>query len=242
MRGRCPRIATNRPAPVVAQAEIDGAAPAQVYATLNGEVTAMRLNALRVVLGAMTLLIGLSCASSNMTQLGAGAMPKPPNCTFDVYMTEQEVRYPSRTLCMLEATSGRTLAHDRTVGGAINEMRPRICQCGADAIVLVSANTSGFGAFGYGEGTVVAKGIQYLGPPDPAAAPAGPYQPPPAPYPTPTGYPPPAPPYPPPAPQYPPPAPPYPQYPPPPPPGYPPPQQYAPYPPPQPGPPPAAPR
>jgi hypothetical protein len=203
----------------------------------------MKFHSLRAIPGATALLIGLSCASSSMTPMGPGAMPKPPNCAFDVYMTEQEVRVPNRTLCMLEATSGRTLAHDRTVGGAINELRPRICQCGADAIVLVNANTSGASAFGYGEGSVVAKGIQYLGPPpEPTAVPAGPYPQPPAPYPTPAGYPPPAAaPYPPPpaAPYPPPPAAPYP---PPPAPPYPPPADpnappyppgaYAPYPPP----------
>jgi hypothetical protein len=142
--------------------------------------------------------LALSCASSSMTPLGPPAYPKPPNCAFDVYMSEQEVQVPARTLCMLEATSGSTLVHNRSVQGAINELRPKACQCGADAIVLVNAQTTGASLMGgYGQGSLVAKGIQYLGDPGQAGPPPGPaYGPPAQPYPPAPGYdqPPPAPP------------------------------------------------
>jgi hypothetical protein len=174
-------------------------------------MTAERVACSRLFVTALVGGLALSCASSSMTPLGAPAYPKPPNCAFDVYMSEQEVGVPSRTLCMLEATSGSTMIHNRSVQGAINELRPKACQCGADAIVLVNAQTIG-GTFmgGAGQGSLVAKGIQYLGdpgpggpppppqqygPPPPPGQPYGPppppgqpYGPPPAPYPPQSGY------------------------------------------------------
>jgi hypothetical protein len=103
-----------------------------------------------------------ACASSSMRRMGAAADAKAPNCKFDVYMSEQEVKRPVETLCMLESTSGRTLFHDRTVSGAIETLRPDACKCGVDAIVLTSANTSGWNGLTYGEGSVIAKGVRYV--------------------------------------------------------------------------------
>jgi hypothetical protein len=128
----------------------------------------------------LVLLVG--CASTGVTHIRA-AQPKPAGCEFDLYTAEAELKRPYEVLCLIDATSGHTLFHDRTVRGALEQAKPEACECGADAIVLVNATTTTATAERYGEGTAIVRAIRYTGPvPAPAAAPPpAPPAPPPAP-------------------------------------------------------------
>lgn len=113
-------------------------------------------------------LMFVACASTGVTRLRA-APPKPNNCNLDIYTSQNEVKREHEVLCMIDATSGRTLGDDRTVRGALANARPEACRCGADAMVVMSSSTTTANAAGWGEGTVVVRGIRYI-----AAAPATP--------------------------------------------------------------------
>lgn len=113
-------------------------------------------------------LMFVACASTGVTRLRT-APSKPDNCNLDIYTSENEVKREHEVLCMIDATSGRTLGDDRTVRGALANARPEACRCGADAMVVMSSSTTTASAAGWGEGTVVVRAIRYA-----AAAPATP--------------------------------------------------------------------
>src|SRR5262245_2472058 len=110
--------------------------------------------------------LALGCASTEVTAIKR-APAKPYGCPLDVYDSEAEVTRPYENLCMIDSTSGRTLFHDRTVRGAIDQARPKACQCGADAVIVVSSQAD---AHGHTEGTVVLQAIRYTRPTDAAGS------------------------------------------------------------------------
>ena len=127
---------------------------------------------------ALVLLAG--CASTGVTHIKA-AQPKPVDCALDIYTVEAELKRPYEPLCLIDATSGRTMFHDRTVRGALEKAKPEACKCGADAIVLVTATTTTATAENYGEGTAIIRAVRYTGPaPIPAPPPPATTPPPPA--------------------------------------------------------------
>ena len=117
------------------------------------------------ILGSLLLV---ACASAGVTRLRA-APPKPEGCNLDIYSSQDEVKREHEVLCVIDATSGRTLGDDRTVRGAIKQAGPEACRCGADAMVIMNSSTTTANAAGWGEGTVVVRAIRYT-----AAAPAPP--------------------------------------------------------------------
>lgn len=119
------------------------------------------------MLGAMTirtmsLVLVAGCASVGVTRMGSGSPPKPEGCNLDVYDDPNKIERPYREVCLIDAKTGSSIWTDKTVAAAIDEARPAACQCGADAILIMSGDTQGasFGG-GYGHGKAMLRAIVY---------------------------------------------------------------------------------
>jgi hypothetical protein len=86
------------------------------------------------------ILSSTGCAGSILTTLKQ-APAKPAGCTFDIYTSDSEVPKKFEALCIVEAHTGQGMFDDKTVSGAIEEARPKLCECGADAAVLVEGSS-----------------------------------------------------------------------------------------------------
>ena len=122
---------------------------------------------IRHALRAAPVLILLACTSVGVTQTKTGIPAKRSNCPLDVYTTDSEVTRPFEVVCLIDSRTGTTLFHSKTAAAAIEHTRPYACECGADAIVLMSADTEGLTWATWGRGKAIVKAIRYL--PNPSA-------------------------------------------------------------------------
>ena len=67
-------------------------------------------------------------------------------------------------LCRIDAETGRTLFHRHGIEAAMDRLRPKACECGADAVIILDIKKQGaLSTFssGYGYSNIKAKAIRY---------------------------------------------------------------------------------
>jgi hypothetical protein len=110
-------------------------------------------------------LLMVGCGSTGVVRMTtADISPKPKDCNLDVYDSEADVKRKFVVLCRIDAETGRTLFHRHSMEAAMDRMRPKACECGADAVILLDAKKQGamssFSA-GYGYSNLKVKAIRY---------------------------------------------------------------------------------
>jgi len=112
----------------------------------------------------LLLLIFVSaCSSVGVTKMNH-YQAKSENCELDIYSSENEVKKEYTVACLIDAQTGSSLFHDRTAAGAINEAKPKACECGADAIIVVATDREGgnyWRSTSVGKATI--KAVKYKG-------------------------------------------------------------------------------
>lgn len=101
------------------------------------------------------------CGSVGVQPVSMGEA-KPPNCKLDRYVHERDIERPFEVACMISSRTGTTLGHDKSASAAINNAHSDACACGADAIVVASAEEKGITAFTWGQGRAQLKAVRYL--------------------------------------------------------------------------------
>ncbi len=109
--------------------------------------------------GAALLLAG--CTTVGVTPVNSTAA-KPANCQLDVYASETEINRPFQTACLIDSRTGTTLFHRRDAAAAIDHARKEACGCGADAILVQSADTQGVTMATWGQGKAIVRAIRYM--------------------------------------------------------------------------------
>ena len=98
------------------------------------------------------------------------AAPHPDNCYFDIYTSECEVPRRFESLCIVEAFTGQTASDDTTMSGAIKLAQPKLCNCGADAAILLEGTSAQVGLWEANDytlpqdrrGNAILKGIRFV--------------------------------------------------------------------------------
>jgi len=112
-----------------------------------------------LVFTALATLLG--CATADVTTLKS-APPKHEDCDIDLFASEKDIKRPFETVCLITANTGSSVFEDRTMNGAISEIRPKACACGADAIVLMNGESGGWNAMtGNKQGHATVKAVRY---------------------------------------------------------------------------------
>ena len=86
---------------------------------------------------------------------------KPINCALDVYADEKEITREYEVVCLISSMTGSTLFDKKTASEAIRLAKPKACECGADAILIMATEKKGMSATGYGHGQASIKAIRY---------------------------------------------------------------------------------
>ena len=89
---------------------------------------------------ALLCLSSLSCAGSDILQLKP-APARSPDCGMEVFASEGDVGRRFETLCIVEACTGQGMFDERTATAAIAEAKPSLCECGADAAIILEATS-----------------------------------------------------------------------------------------------------
>ena len=105
--------------------------------------------------------LSLSACASVGVQVVKQQPPKPANCLIDVYVEEKDIKRDYETLALIDSKTGSTLFDKKTVSAAIDLAKPKACQVGADAIVVMSSDRRGVNLASYGEAKAVIKAIRY---------------------------------------------------------------------------------
>lgn len=111
--------------------------------------------AMGVIVGAVS-----GCGSVGVQPVSMGNA-KPPNCQLDRYVHERDIEQPFEIACTISSRTGTTLGHDKTASAAIQNAHADACACGADAIIVESAEQEGITAFTWGQGKAQLKAVRY---------------------------------------------------------------------------------
>lgn len=115
------------------------------------------MNKFGLVLGVIFLF---GCSSTNVITLKP-APSKSEECGLDLYSSKQEIKRPYESICIVETITPQGLAFDRTINGAIEQGKPTLCKCGADAAVVLQGSSGEF--FGVDHsGKAKLEGVKYL--------------------------------------------------------------------------------
>jgi hypothetical protein len=111
------------------------------------------------------VLFMAGCGSTGVVRMTTVDMlPKPEDCKLDVYDSEADVKREFVVLCRIDVETGRTLFHRHSIEAAMDRLRPKACECGADAVILLDVKKQGalssFSA-GYGYSNLKVKAIRY---------------------------------------------------------------------------------
>jgi hypothetical protein len=101
-----------------------------------------------------------ACASVGV-QVVKEQSSKQTDCKIDVYTSENEIKREYETLCLIDSKTGSTLFDKKTIAAAIDIAKPKACKCGADALLVMSADRRGVSVFSWGDAKTVLKGIKY---------------------------------------------------------------------------------
>lgn len=107
------------------------------------------------------LLLSLTACASVGVQVLKQQPAKPDNCAIDVYADEKEVKREYETVALIDSKTGSTLFDKKTISAAIDLAKPKACQAGADAIIIMSSDRRGVNLASYGEAKATIKAIKY---------------------------------------------------------------------------------
>jgi hypothetical protein len=110
-------------------------------------------------------LLMAGCGSTGVVRMTtADISPRPEDCKLDVYDSEVDVKRKFVVLCRIDAETGRTIFHRHSIEAAMDRLRPKACECGADAVIILDVKKQGalssFSA-GYGYSNLKVKAIRY---------------------------------------------------------------------------------
>ena len=102
-----------------------------------------------------------SCASVGVTK-SKSYPAKAADCNLDIYFSESEIKKPFEVIALIDSKTGSNAFAKKTVSAAIDLAKPKACECGADAILVVQMDKEGVTAGGYGFGKAMIKCLKYL--------------------------------------------------------------------------------
>jgi hypothetical protein len=108
----------------------------------------------------IALLALVGCASTGVTPLNPGPA-KPKDHPIDVYTSETEVKRPFVVCCLIDAKTGTSLFDRKTVAAALDRCKVAARKNGADAIIVMNAETDGISIVSWGQGKATVKAIRY---------------------------------------------------------------------------------
>lgn len=120
-----------------------------------------RLSTSRTLIAGFIVSALAGCGSVGVQPVSMGHA-KPANCALDQYVSENDIKQPYEVACMISSKTGTTLGHDKSASAAINNARGEACACGADGIVVESAEEEGITLFTWGQGKAQLKAVRYL--------------------------------------------------------------------------------
>ncbi|MDY0144354.1 MAG: hypothetical protein RBR97_20930 [Bacteroidales bacterium] len=115
---------------------------------------------LRNILYFSLLGIFTSCASVDVT-VSKFQPPKENDCNLDVFFNENEIKKEFEVIALIDSRTGTTAFHKKTVAEAIRIAKPKACEAGADAILIVQSDTEGISYASYGMGKAIIKCLKY---------------------------------------------------------------------------------
>ncbi|MBR8839537.1 MAG: hypothetical protein DSM106950_37430 [Stigonema ocellatum SAG 48.90 = DSM 106950] len=107
------------------------------------------------------LFLSLTGCASVGVQVMKQHPAKPVGCPIEVYADEKDVKRDYETIALIDSKTGSTLFDKKTVSAAIDMAKPKACQVGADAIIVVSSDRRGVNLASYGEAKAMIKAIKY---------------------------------------------------------------------------------
>lgn len=112
------------------------------------------------------ILATIGCGSVDVVRMtNVRISPYPEDCYLEIFGSEKDIDRPFEVVCILDAKTGTTIFHRHSIDAAIDKLRPKACKCGADALLIISAEKEGalstFSA-GWGRGKVSAKAIRFI--------------------------------------------------------------------------------
>jgi hypothetical protein len=93
---------------------------------------------MRAVIIALGLLALAGCATLSVTKMAAKAAPRDNGCALDIFTDASTLSRPHDDLCLIDSRTAGPVWTDRSLTGAINQARPAACECGADALVVLT--------------------------------------------------------------------------------------------------------
>lgn len=101
------------------------------------------------------------CATVGVTQLKPDIVRKAHNCPLEIFTAEKDISKPFEVVCLLDSRTGTSAFADKTAAGAINEARPKACECGADGMLIQHTDTEGMTLATWGQGKAIIKAIRF---------------------------------------------------------------------------------
>lgn len=108
----------------------------------------------------LVILVLVGCSAVGVTPVNPGPA-KPYDHPIDVYTSEAEVKRPFEVCCLIDSRTGTTLFHSKTAAAAINKAKAAARKQGADALIVLSADTEGLSFASWGQGKALIKAIRY---------------------------------------------------------------------------------
>ena len=107
------------------------------------------------------VLISMTSCASVGVQVLKNYPSKPSNCSIEVFAEEKDVKREYETVALIDSKTGSTLFDKKTVSAAIDMAKPKACEAGADAIIIMSADKKGVSYASYGEAKAIIKAIKF---------------------------------------------------------------------------------
>ncbi len=114
---------------------------------------------MKIIIPLCLLLLG-GCASIGVTQINPGD-PKADSCDLGIFTSKEEVGQQYKIACLIDSRTGSTAFHIRNAAAAIKQSRPYACRCGADALLIIGADTEGLTFSRWGQGKAILQAIRY---------------------------------------------------------------------------------
>jgi hypothetical protein len=129
----------------------------------EASVNIRKLSIFALILGAI-ILTGCTGSTPVVRTSTLTPEPLPKDCHLDIYTSEADITKRYETVCMNHTETARALFKRHSVDAALDRIRPKVCSCGAHALIVTDMAKQGafpsWGA-GYGFSTVKVKAIRY---------------------------------------------------------------------------------
>lgn len=90
-----------------------------------------------------SLLLAVSCASTNVVKLNGKSYPaKPENCEIEILSQTPSKKFEE--IAMLNARGGQSMMEGKSVQDLIPDMKKKACLQGGDAIVIKDSKEGGY--------------------------------------------------------------------------------------------------